>query len=95
MFYLHQNITGYTLPEVKDNGDRQTEMVAYNISNIVSKNFASAILNCYLMTSSAYSSAQTRLSQFADFSDVYTSFLFNLLSQSLKIKSLAQNMQTA
>jgi hypothetical protein len=47
------------------------------------------------MTSDAWSSLQTRLSQFADFSDVYTSFLFNLLSESLKVKTLAQNMQTA
>lgn len=56
---------------------------------------ANGILNCYLFEKSVDEVITFRISQFTDFTDVYTSFLFNLLSQSLQIKNLATTMATA
>lgn len=56
---------------------------------------ANGILNCYLFEKSVEEVVTFRISQFTDFTDVYTSFLFNLLSQSLQIKNLATAMTTA
>jgi hypothetical protein len=38
--------------------------------------------------------SKARIKSFADFADLYTSFLFNLLSQSLSVKVIADNLQT-
>ncbi|CDW77793.1 UNKNOWN [Stylonychia lemnae] len=96
LFYLHQNITGYTISSVAySNGVRQVSMVSFNVSNIISRNFANTFSNCYTMTANFQSQTAVWLDSFVDFSDVYTSFLFNLLSQSLKIRSLSTNIQTS
>ena len=55
----------------------------FNLSLIVGGNMANGILNCYLFEKSVEEVVTFRISQFTDFTDVYTSFLFNLLSQSL------------
>ncbi|CDW87227.1 UNKNOWN [Stylonychia lemnae] len=96
-FYLHQNITGYNNNAGTriTNGNRQYSMIAFNVSNIIAKNFANTYSNCYTTLSSAQSQTDVWLDQFVDFTDVYTSFLFNLLSKSLKIRSLSINIQTS
>eukprot|EP00347_Sterkiella_histriomuscorum_P006356 403353073 len=96
LFYTHQNYTGYTLNSVtKTNGDRQIPLVTFNVSQVISKNFASSFYNCYTMLTNGISQTQIWFNSFVDFSDVYTAFLFNLLAQSLKLRSLATNLQTA
>lgn len=70
-------------------------MHAYNISNIVGKNFATSFLNCYLFYDGFTNWWQNRLSSFVDFTDVYTSWMFNLLANSLKIRSLSDSISTA
>lgn len=81
LFYIHQNITGYDVTVAgvttfKDNEDRQVEMVAFNISNVVSRNFASMFYNCYVMIQSGIDQTNVWFNSFLDFTDVYTSFLF-------------------
>jgi hypothetical protein len=66
-------------------------MVFY-ASRVVSTEFANSFYNCYLFTNSIDNIVTTRLTTFADFTDFYTSFLFNLLSQSLSIKTIATNI---
>lgn len=70
-------------------------MRAYNISNIVGKNFANSFLNCYLFYDGYVNWWENRLSSFVDFNDVYTSMLFNLLANSLKIRSLSEEISLA
>jgi len=67
---------------------------AFNVTGIIGKNFANTILNCYLFTSSVVTYTNQRISRFVDFEDVYTSFLFNLLAQSLTIRTYATNLIT-
>jgi hypothetical protein len=55
----------------------------YNITGIIANNFANSILNCYKFKISVESYTQTRWAAFSDFEDMYISFLFNLLAQSL------------
>lgn len=89
-------MTGWATPAPgRYNGDRQYEMVSFNVSQVLSKNFASTFYNCYSMLNSAYQMTGIWLNSFVDFSDVYTSFLFNLLSQSMKLKTLSASLQTA
>lgn len=52
----------------------------FNVSNIVGGPFANTLYNCYLFLDDVEDYTLTRLSQFVDFTDGYTSFLFNLLS---------------
>ena len=68
---------------------------AYNISLIISGDFANSFLNCYLFETSFVSFWEQRISSFAGFTDFYTSFLFNLLSNSLLIRTLTTGMNTA
>ena len=70
-------------------------MVAFNISNVASKNFANMFFNCYTMLQSGVDQTETWFNSFTDFTDVYTSFLFQLLANSLKLKSIATSLQTA
>ncbi len=53
------------------------------------------MFNCYLFSASVKEVATYRYSQFADFTDLYTSFLFNLLANSLQIKNIAVSISTA
>lgn len=55
---------------------RRTELVAFNISNVASKNFANMYFNCYTMFESGIDQTEVWFNSFVDFTDVYTSFLF-------------------
>lgn len=66
----------------------------YYASQVVSVELANSVYYCYLFGSSIDTFVTKRISTFADFTDFYTSFLFNLLSQSLSIKTLAGKIQT-
>lgn len=63
-------------------------------SQAFSTEFANSFYNCYLFGSSIEKVVRTRISNFADITDFFTSFLFNLLSQSLSIRTIATNIQT-
>ena len=86
LFYFHQNrtLTGHT-----------AQHTAFNISQIVAGNFASFVYGCYRFEQGILESTQSSLSQFVDITDVYTSFLFNLLANSIKIKSISTAMTKA
>lgn len=64
------------------------------MSRVISTEFANSFYNCYLFGKSVKKVTKSRVSSFADFADLYTSFLFNMLSQSLSIKVIADNLQT-
>jgi len=55
----------------------------------MSTEFANSFYNCYLFASSVEKVSTARIAKFSDFTDLYTSFLFNLLAQSLSIRNLA------
>lgn len=63
--------------------------MVYYASQVMSTEFANSFYNCYLFASSVESVASARFAKFSDFTDLYTSFLFNLLSQSLSLRNLA------
>lgn len=89
VYWVHDNATlGY------DNGYNYTD-ISFNVSEIIGGNFASGVFNCYLFYNSMDEVVAYRYSQFADFTDVYTSFLFNLLANSLQIKNLAVDLTAA
>jgi hypothetical protein len=54
--------------------------MVYYVSQVMSTEFANSFYNCYLFASSVESVAAARIAKFSDFTDLYTSFLFNLLS---------------
>lgn len=66
----------------------------YYTSQVISYEVANAYYYCYLFSSSVDSVVNKRLDTFVDFSDLYTSFLFNMLSNSLQIKTIATNINT-
>lgn len=66
----------------------------YYSSQVFSTEFANSYYNCYLFSASVQKVVTTRLNTFSDFADLYTSFLFNLLSNSLQIKTITTNIQT-
>lgn len=68
--------------------------MVYYSSQVFSTEFANAYYNCYLFSASVEKVVTTRLNTFSDFADLYTSFLFNLLSNSLQIKTITTNIQT-
>lgn len=70
------------------------KQMSYYASQVFSTEFANSFYNCYLFGNSIYKVADSRLSKFSDFTDFYTSFLFNLLSQSLSIRNIATKIQT-
>lgn len=61
--------------------------VLFNTSNIIGGPLQYSMLNCYLFILDFEDYTLTRYNQFKDFTDLYTSFLFNLLSQSLQLKN--------
>ena len=61
---------------------------------VASTEFANSVYNCYLLTNSVVGVVTTRITTFVDFTDYYTSFLFNLLSESLSIETIATNLGT-
>jgi hypothetical protein len=68
--------------------------MVYYSSQVFSTEFANAYYNCYLFSASVEKVVTTRLNTFSDFADLYTSFLFNLLSNSLSIKTITTNIQS-
>lgn len=64
----------------------------FNVTGVVGGPFATSLYQCYLFMDDFEDYTKTRMSQFKDFIDIYTSFLFNLLSQSLQLKSYADNI---
>lgn len=57
--------------------------MVYYSSQVFATEFANSYYNCYLFSASVQKVVTTRLNTFSDFADLYTSFLFNLLSNSL------------
>jgi hypothetical protein len=53
------------------------------------------ILNCYLFEKSVDEVVTYRMSQFVDSTDIVTSFLFNMLAQSVQLKNLAETLSAA
>jgi ABC-type uncharacterized transport system YnjBCD permease subunit len=86
MYFTYKNGTCNT-PTAYD-----VTLMSFYVSQIVSTEFANSFYNCYLFSNSVQKVATTRLATFADFPDFYTSFLFNLLSQSLSVKTIATNI---
>ena len=66
----------------------------YYSSQVFATEFADSYYNCYLFSASVEKVVTMRLNTFSDFADLYTSFLFNLLSNSLQIKTITTNIQT-
>jgi len=64
----------------------------YYTSQVISTEVANTYYYCYLFGASVESVVNKRLDTFVDFSDLYTSFLFNMLSNSLQIKTIATNI---
>ncbi len=67
--------------------------MVYYASQVFSTEFSNSYYNCYLFSDSVKKVVTTRLNTFSDIADLYTSFLFNLLSNSLQIKTIATNIQ--
>lgn len=65
------------------------QLIVYYASQVMSTEFANSFYNCYLFASSVEKVSTARIAKFSDFTDLYTSFLFNLLAQSLSIRNLA------
>jgi hypothetical protein len=66
----------------------------HNVSTIVAEPGNNAVYYCYLFGKSVETYTEKRLSTFVDFTDVYSSFLMNLLSESLAIRTYSIKMQT-
>ena len=62
---------------------------------ILGNQFNDAWFFCYQMGNDIYNVYDTKVQNFVDFGDVYLSFIFNLLSNSLQIKNSAEAMVTA
>jgi hypothetical protein len=57
--------------------------VAFNISYMLGTDVNGGVYNCYLFFTSVINVVTAKYASFVDDTDIYTSFLFNLLSQSL------------
>ena len=66
----------------------------YYSSRVIGTEVSDAFYYCYLFYSSIDTVVKKRLATFVDFPDIYTSFLFNLLSNALQIKTIATNINT-
>ena len=53
-----------------------------------------AMYNCYLFMTSVINVVNAKYASFVDTTDIYTSFLFNLLAQSLQIRNYSYSMET-
>ena len=74
LFYYHNNRSVV-------NADWNHQM--YNISGIIGGNFNNMLYKCYLFKTSVDQVTTQRMNAFVDTEDIYTSFLFKLLSNSL------------
>jgi hypothetical protein len=62
------------------------------IVSIIGNEFNDAWFYCYQYGKDVGSEYQTKAENFVDFGDVYLSFIFNLLSNSLQIKVATENV---
>lgn len=67
--------------------------VVFNISNMIGTDVNGGVYNCYLFFTSVINVVTAKYASFVDDTDIYTSFLFNLLAQSLQIYNYANNMK--
>ena len=63
--------------------------------NTAGTDFNETWYNCYLFYDDIYVNYETKWENFNDFGDIYLSFIFNMLQNSLNIKSQTENMITA
>jgi hypothetical protein len=89
IYFLQKNITS-----VKSDLLNNWNSVLFNVSNIVAGPMATTVYQCYLFLDDVEDFTKTRWSGFSVFTDMYTSFLFNLLSQSLQLKTYFTNVET-
>ena len=64
----------------------------YLIVHIIGNEMNDSWFYCYQWGNDVYEVYQTKADNFVDFGDVYLSFIFNLLSNSLNIKTSTENM---
>jgi len=64
----------------------------YLIVHILGNEMNDSWFYCYQWGNDIYEVYQTKADNFVDFGDVYLSFIFNLLSNSLNIKTSTENM---
>lgn len=87
IYFLNVNVTA------AGSLDTNWHHVMFNVSGIVAKNFANSFLYCNQFSESFKDVNAARAAKFKDFTDIYTSFLFNLLGKSLNIKTHATNLE--
>jgi hypothetical protein len=66
----------------------------FNITGVIGGDFDNTLYYCYLMENSVETYTLQRWSTFVDINDFYTSFLFNLLAQSLQIRAYSLSLTT-
>ena len=64
----------------------------YLTTHIIGEEMNDSWFYCYQFGNDVYEEYATKAENFVDFGDVYLSFIFNLLSNSLNIKSATENM---
>ena len=67
---------------------------AFNMTNIVGTDVNGGVYNCYLFFTGVVDTVEIWAATFVDDTDIYTSFLFNLLGEGLQIRSYIINMET-
>lgn len=66
--------------------------MVYNFTQFLGNEFTNAIYYCYSFAYSFEFVVRNRLSLFSDFEDLWSSFMFNLLSNSVSIKNIGVNL---
>lgn len=79
IYYSNKNLTCEPVDGTVTDFDKY-KLLVYYAGRVVSTEVANSFQNCYLFGNSVYNVANKRIQTFADFTDFYTSFLFNLLS---------------
>jgi hypothetical protein len=82
LFYYHQNYTGKASTTANPRSNAWDYQM-FNITGVIGGDLNNAIYYCYLFENSVELYTLQRWSTFVSIQDFYTSFLFNLLSQSL------------
>ena len=65
----------------------------YNFTQAIGNELTNAIYYCYSFGYSFEFVVRMRLSLFSDFQDLWSSFMFNLLSNSVSIKNIGINLK--
>lgn len=65
------------------NNTEEWAYIMIYVSKWISSGMDSAMYNCYLFGTSLYTVSTVKMATFLNFSDYYTSFLYNLLAESL------------